>query len=148
MPRNTGKPSETEFENSILALGKAGWFYRITDAAEVRGITGKIGLGMHATPSDYVVCVHGQLHMAEVKSTNDKVKFPFNLLKKGQLSHGRRITAARGPYQVYLHRMETDHWYSIPLRSILAVQDAGRQSIPWDMMEQFRWDLRWPSPTI
>jgi penicillin-binding protein-related factor A (putative recombinase) len=144
--RNTGKPSEELFENSILALGKAGYFYRIKDAADIRGITGRVGQGMDATPSDYIVSVHGEVSFAEVKSTNDLTKFPFSLLKKGQKSHGKRIVASGGSYRVYIHRLKTDTWYCIPLRFIHAVQDAGAQSIPWEQMEKYKWHLSWKTP--
>lgn len=141
--RNTGKPSEALFEASITALGKHGYFYRITDAADVRGITGRVGTGMHATPSDYIISVRGVVEFAEVKSTNDLTKFPFSLLKKGQRSHGKQIVASGGLYRVYIHRLKMDTWYRIPLRSIQAVQQAGPQSIPWEQMEQFKWALTW-----
>lgn len=140
--RNTGKPTEALFEHSISALGKLGYFYRIKDAADIKGLTGKIGHA-DATPADYIISVKGVLEFAEVKSTSDLTKFAFALLKKGQKSHGARIVASGGLYRVYVHRLDKDLWYRIPLRSIQAVQAVGKQSIPWEDMEQFRWQLTW-----
>jgi penicillin-binding protein-related factor A (putative recombinase) len=140
--RNTGKPTEEVFEQSISRLGKAGYFYRITDASAVRGLTGVIG-HMPATPADYIICVHGTLEFAEVKSTKDETAFRFSLLKKGQKNHGRMIVASGGLYRVYVRRLADDTWFRIPMRSIIAVQDAGKQSIPWEQMERFKWQLTW-----
>lgn len=137
--RNTGKPTEALFESSIAALGKQGYFYRIKDAAAVRGLTGRVGVGMDATPADYICAVKGQTFFCEVKSTQHPTLFEFKLLKKGQNAHGTRILAAGGGYLVLIHRLETDDWYLMTMSRIHAhTADTGRKSLTWDEMRCFQ----------
>lgn len=137
--KNTGKPTEAMFEASIGALGKDGYFYRIKDAAAIRGLTGRVGQGVDATPSDYICAVKGSTFFCEVKSTQQPANFEFKLLAKGQNAHGKRILAAGGVYLVMIHRMTTDDWYLVPKGHLVAHEDkTGRKSIPWDDLEIFK----------
>ena len=138
MPTNTGKSSEKEFEARLSSLGKRAYFYRVKDAAAIRGLTGKIGHA-DATPADYIVVVDGDTHFAEVKSTINETSFPFSMLKKGQNSHGMRILAARGKYNVYIHHLPTEKWFRVPLSVINAVRDIGKASLKWNDLERYRW---------
>lgn len=139
MKKNTGKPTEALFESSILALGKQGYFYRIKDAAAIKGLTGSVGAGIDATPSDYICAVLGKTFFAEVKSTQHETLFEFKLLKKGQNAHGARIVAAGGGYLVFVHRMLTDDWYVIPMSAIRAHEATmNRKSMAWTEMGAFR----------
>jgi hypothetical protein len=70
MAKNSGKPSESDFEDILSRLGKRAYCYRIVDAAEVRGRTGRIGF-IRPAPSDYIVTIDGQTSYSEVKSTTD-----------------------------------------------------------------------------
>ncbi len=137
MAKNTGKPTERLFEASIDALGKRGYYYRIKDAAAIRGLTGKTGMA-DATPSDYICVVKGKMFFGEVKSTQHERLFEFSLLKKGQNSHGLRIIAAGGQYLVIVHRILTDEWYIIP-RSVIKDHEATtkERSIPWLDLRKF-----------
>jgi penicillin-binding protein-related factor A (putative recombinase) len=144
MAKNTGKPSETFFENVWLRLGKRAFCYRIADAAEVRGRTGKIGM-TRATPSDYIVTHAGVTFYAEVKSTQEKTSFPFSLLKKGQNAAAPQVVTAGGGYFVFAHNLTTDTWYRIPFEVITAVKAIGRSSIPWSEMETLKWTPPLPS---
>lgn len=134
--KNTGKPTEALFESAITALGKRGYFYRIKDAAEIRGLTGRIGSGVDATPSDYICAVNGSTFFAEVKSTQHATLFEFKLLKKGQNSHGARIVAAGGGYLVFVHNLLTDDWYVMPMSRIQKHKtETGRMSLSWSELE-------------
>jgi penicillin-binding protein-related factor A (putative recombinase) len=146
MAKNTGKPSETFFENVWIRLGKRAFSYRIADAAEVRGRTGNIGT-TRATPSDYVVTFDGVTFYAEVKSTQEKISFPFSLLKKGQKAAAPQVVAAGGGYFVFVHSLTTDTWYRVPFEVIAAVKAIGRSSIPWSEMETLKWKIPLPSST-
>lgn len=138
--KNTGKPTEKLFEDSITALGKDGYFYRIKDAAAIRGLTGSIGRAVDATPSDYVVCMLGETFFCEVKSTQHETLFEFSLLKKGQNAHSSRIIAAKGGYRVVIHRLSTDQWYIIPMSVILHhTVITQRKSFTWEELESYRW---------
>lgn len=144
MAKNTGKPSETFFENVWLRLGKRAFSYRIADAAEIRGRTGNIGT-TRATPSDYIVTFDGSTFYAEVKSTQEKTSFPFSLLKKGQKAAAPQVVTAGGGYFVFVHNLSTNTWYRVPYAVIQAVKDIGRSSIPWSEMETLKWNPPLPS---
>jgi penicillin-binding protein-related factor A (putative recombinase) len=137
--KNTGKPTEALFEGSITALGKEGYFYRIKDAAAIRGITGKVGAGIDATPSDYICAVKGQTFFCEVKSTQHETLFEFKMFRKGQNSHATRIMTAGGNYLVVIHRTLTDEWY-LAGKSVFTAHEVatGRKSMAWTDMEIFR----------
>ncbi|GJE78124.1 Holliday junction resolvase RecU [Methylorubrum suomiense] len=135
--RNTGKPTEALFEASITALGKDGYFYRIKDAAAIKGLTGRVG-HVDATPSDYICAVLGKMFFAEVKSTQHETLFEFKLLKVGQNAHGARITAAGGQYLVFVHRLATGDWYILPMNVIRDYEtNNSRKSMAWTEMEWF-----------
>ena len=137
--KNTGKPTERLFEESITALGKAGYFYRIKDAAAIKGLTGRVGVGIDATPSDYICVVKGTTFFCEVKSTHHATLFEFKMLARGQNAHGARIIAAGGNYLVMIHRMQTDDWYLIAKRHLVDHQDrTGTKSISWAELETFK----------
>jgi len=137
MAKNTGKPTERLFEASIDALGKRGYYYRIKDAAAIRGLTGKTGMA-DATPSDYICVVKGKMFFGEVKSTQHERLFEFSLLKKGQNAHGLRIIAAGGQYLVIVHRMLTDEWYIIPRSVIKDHEEKTKQrSMSWLDLRSF-----------
>lgn len=136
--KNTGKPTEALFEASITGLGKDGYFYRIKDAAAIKGLTGRVG-HVDATPSDYICAVLGKTFFAEVKSTQHETLFEFKLLKKGQHAHSTRIVAAGGGYLVIIHRMLTDDWYIVP-KSVLQRHEqlTTRKSMTWAELEGFK----------
>lgn len=136
MAKNTGKPSEQEFERIWNKLGKKAWVWRVVDAAEVRGRTGKIGFTRSA-PSDYVVARNG-VHFAEVKSTNDPTAFRFSLLRTIPSAMAVMILAAGGDYFVYIHRIPTDEWFRIPYQMI---RDHSARSLTWKELEGHKWKL-------
>lgn len=140
MAKNTGKPSERAFEARLSSAGKAAYFYRIKDAAAIKGLTGKIG-NVDATPSDYIVVIDGLTEFAEVKSTLDPERFSFSLLGKGQNSHAQRILTAGGGYRIYIHALVSGQWYRIPRLAIDSYQKFGRASLRWDEMNFYRWDV-------
>ncbi|TIW54179.1 MAG: hypothetical protein E5V54_22675 [Mesorhizobium sp.] len=136
MAKNTGKPSEQEFEKAWLKLGKRAWVWRVPDAAEVKGRTGNIGTTRPA-PSDYVI-VHNGAHFAEVKSTQDDTAFRFSLLRTKPSAMAVMILAAGGDYLVYIHRIPTDEWFCIPYSMI---RDHSARSLTWKELEGHKWKL-------
>lgn len=136
---NTGKEAEKEFEDRLRLKGKSAYFYRITDASDVRGMTGKIG-HIHAVPSDYIVVdeVYGT-HFAECKSTSDPKGFPYSLIKTAQWAHFERINAAGGMYVVYIKNMNSRSWFRVPL-AVIAHLRREKIALTWGILEeQFRW---------
>lgn len=134
MAKNTGKPSEQEFERIWNTLGKRAWVHRLVDAAEVRGRTGKAGFTRSA-PSDYIVA-HKGVHFAEVKSTQDPTAFRFSLLRTIPSAMAVMILAAGGDYLVYIHRLPTNEWFCIPYQMI---RDCPTRSLTWKELENYRW---------
>lgn len=140
MAKNTGKPSENEFEKIWKQLGKRAWLWRIPDAAEVKGRTGNTGWDRSA-PSDYIVA-HNGVHFAEVKSTSDPTAFRFSLLRIKPSAMASMILAAGGDYHVYIHRIPTNQWFHIPYQM---VRDCPNRSLTWKELERHPWTL--PSTT-
>lgn len=140
MAKNTGKPSEREFEAHFDRKGKQAFYYRIPDAAEVYGRVGSIGLTRPA-PSDYVLVFDGVTSFAEVKSTQSKTSFPFSILRTPQSAAAKQVLAAGGTYDVYLHDLTHNHWFKIPYSHIQSVKDAGKASIPWADLVSFLWEI-------
>ncbi|RWM90038.1 MAG: hypothetical protein EOR84_22780 [Mesorhizobium sp.] len=136
MAKNTGKPSEQEFESIWNKLGKSAWVWRVVDAAEVRGRTGKIGFTRSA-PSDYIVA-HNGVHFAEVKSTQDDTAFRFSLLRKIPSAMAIMILAAGGDYFVYIHRLPTNEWFRVPYAMI---RDTEKRSLTWQELKGHRWSM-------
>lgn len=134
--RNTGKPSEKAFEDAVAAAGKRAWCYRIKDAAAIRGITGRVGQGIDATPSDYILIWNKETFLCEVKSTQHPTLFEFSLLTKGQKGHYPQIEAAGGQYIIFVHRLTTGDWYQIPMYD---VAHHTSKSFSWTEMEKYRW---------
>lgn len=141
MAKNTGKLSEKIFELYHDRLGKRAYYYRIADAAEHYGRTGKIS-HVRPTPSDYILTVDGSTFYAEVKSTQNPTSFPFALLKKGQSAAGLQVVGAGGDYVIFVHNLTTDTWYRIPYQVLRAVKDIGKSSIPWSELENLKWNPR------
>jgi len=139
MAKNTGKPSEKFFEGVLDSLGKRASYFRLVDASEITGRTGKIAESARAQPSDYIVTLDGTTFYAEVKSTQNKTSFPFSLLKPAQWAAGVVVTGARGIYKVYVHNLNTDRWYVVPFTLIKQVKDAGKASIPWEQLKDYQW---------
>ncbi len=140
MAKNTGKPSEQKWEDHFTGLGKVAYYYRVVDAAEVRGRTGKIGF-IRPAPSDYVLVHQGRMSFAEVKSTQEKTSFPFSLLRTVQSGIAKMVIAAGGIYEVYVHNLITDTWYKIPYEVIQSTKDSGKASIPWSNLQDFKYAI-------
>lgn len=139
--RNTGKSSEAQWEAHFSSLGKRAYFYRVVDAAEVRGRTGKIGF-VRSAPSDYVLTVDGLTSFAEVKSTENKTSFPFSILRRSQTGPALMITKAGGAYDIYVHELAQDRWYKVPYSFILQWKEMmSKSSIPWLQLQGFLWPI-------
>lgn len=138
MSKNTGKPSEEDFEDRWARLGKAAHVHRFVDAAEVRGRTGKTGFTRKA-PADYLLTHNGRTTYAEVKSTQDDKAFRFSLLRAGQSAAAAMVIAAGGTYEVFVHRLLTNEWFRFPYSLVAETKAAGKASIPWSALQPYRW---------
>lgn len=133
--KNTGKPSEKIFEAFLDRLGKKACYFRLVDASEIVGRTGKVAVSARAQPSDYMVTMNGETFYAEVKSTSSKTSFPFSMIKPSQFAAATKVIAAGGTYRIFIHRLDTDTWYMIPFSHVTEVMDLKKSSIPWADLE-------------
>jgi penicillin-binding protein-related factor A (putative recombinase) len=136
--KNTGKPSEQDFETHWQRLGKAAFCFRFADAAEVTGLAGKI-VGLRAQPSDFIVVHEGVTSFCEVKSTGSETSFPFSMLKTTQGAFAKFTVTAKGSYLVYIHSLHLGRWFKIPYELVLTTREAGKASIPWKDLEPYSW---------
>ena len=145
--KNTGKPSEEEFEIFWARLGKRAYVYTFVDSSRATGRNKGKGLVMiDPQPADRLGSFDGVIHFAEVKSTALVTdRFDFKLLQRSQTSAARQVLAAGCPYFVYMHFIVTDEWFRIPYQVIDWYKSIGKSSIPKvDLIEK---GLRWNFPT-
>lgn len=137
--KNTGKPSEDEWQQILRRFGKRVFIHRNTDAADVRGrSSSQVKATVPSQPSDFVVVIDGDCHFAEVKSTIDQRSFKRSSIRTTQLAAARMILAAGGSYIVYVHRLATGDWYKIPIAAILA---DSRATFKWAELQPYKWEL-------
>ena len=127
------KSVEREFEASLDALGKSAYWHRLTDASDIKGLTGQVS-NQANQPSDYITVMGGVTAFSEVKSTHDKTAFRFSLLQTTQSAHALRITRAGGLHLVWCKHVPSGRWYRIPYTAIEQTKKDGRKSIPWREM--------------
>lgn len=114
----------------VSALGKRGYFHRLTDASDIKGLTGKTSNAAHQ-PSDYIIVVLGITYFAEVKSSHDATAFRFSMCQPSQLAHALRIDRAGGQHVIWCKHVPSGLWYCIPYRQIELAKADGHKSIPW-----------------
>jgi len=128
--KNTGKPSETIFDDHWVRYGKRAMVYKFEDAAALYGLNKK-AVANSKKPCDRLVVHDGQVIWAEVKSTHHKTSFPFSIIKKGQIGYAKMVRAAGGTYNFYVHSLLLDKWFCIPASVVL---DHDKQSLRWDFL--------------
>jgi penicillin-binding protein-related factor A (putative recombinase) len=132
--RNTGKPSEEEFEEYFKSFGKRAYVHRFVDAAEIKGRTGKVGEARPA-PADYLVTVDGETFYAEVKSTEHETRFAFSLLRTVQSAIAKQVLAAGGDYCLYIHSLHLNQWFKVPYSQ---VKSSPKKSLTWEELLPWR----------
>ena len=141
--KNTGKPSEQDFDDHFTRLGKRAYVHAFTDAAEVNGMNKgrKRITNVKAQPADRLVVLDGEMFFAEVKSSvSVDDRFDFKLLRKTQGAAAAQAIAAGGAYWIYYHHINTGEWFRFPYSLVAAVKADGRSSIPLDFLRKTnRW---------
>ena len=125
MSKTAWKTAEKEFEESLDALGKRAYYHRLTDSADIKGLTGRVS-NAASQPSDYIVVHDGLTYFAEVKSTHDETAFRASLLRPSQSAAAKQIIASGGQYIIWCKHVPTGRWYKIPHGQL-----DGRKSIKW-----------------
>jgi penicillin-binding protein-related factor A (putative recombinase) len=135
--------AQDEFETYMAAGGKRVFVHRITDSAEVRGMTA--GMSGRATghtkeqPADYVIVSFDTMYYAEVKSSKNPTSFPFKNIERGQWNAATRTDRAGGIYLFFLKNLVTGVWYKVPARVLL---DHTAKSIKWSDLQTHIWDRK------
>lgn len=135
--KNTGKPSEKEFQNIIASLGKRGYTHRFPDASDAFGRNKKL-MNIARQPGDFFVVENGEVYLADVKSCSNSSSFPFSLISKTQMAASRMITAAGGKYYFMVHNLKTNTWYKIASDII---HNCSKRSLKWSELEPYKWNL-------
>jgi hypothetical protein len=125
--------AEDDFDDYFKRKGKRAFVFKFPDAAEIFGRVGKIGQ-TRAVPSDRIVTCDGETFYAEVKSTEDPLRFKRSLLRKSQSAFATQIIAAGGQYLVFVKALVTSRWYVMPY----SIASAS-PSLLWSDMEAYKW---------
>lgn len=137
--KNTGKPSETAFENTLKFIyGKALHIVEFYDAAHLHGLN-KRAVMVPEQPADRLVTANGQTFFAEIKSVLNGTAFPFSMIKSNQLHAARMQVLSGGSYMFMVHNLATDTFYIVPAAEVFATKEAGKESLKWAEMTE--WEL-------
>ena len=136
MARNTGKPSEEEFVDHWQRQGKRAFVYKFEDAAALFG-KNKKAVANDAKPCDFIVVTPEETIWSEVKSTEHETRFPFSMIRRGQIGFAKQIVAAGGRYIFFVHSLKLNRWFAIPAGHLLMIRKDGKKSLSWEEMEQF-----------
>ena len=127
--------AEDDFDDYFKRKGKRAFVFKFPDAAEIYGRVGKIGQ-TRAVPSDRIVTCEGETYFAEVKSTEDPLRFKRSLLRKSQSAFATQIISAGGQYLVFVKALATNQWYVMPYNVASACS-----SLLWSDMEPYKWTI-------
>lgn len=133
MSRNSGKPSEREFEYRIK-----GRLIRIWDSADLAGLNGRV-VADFGKPSDFLVVTAAGVTFAEVKSSQSKSSFTYANIEKGQRSTAA-LCAASGcgtTYNFYLHALALERWFILTADEFVADIKAGIKSRKWESLQSW-----------
>lgn len=133
--KNTGKQSEKAFENclNVTYKGRA-YVHRFEDAAALHGMNGH-AVKVSKQPADYLICLNGQTMLAEVKSSVHATTFAFGCIKPHQIAAAKKIKLAGGQHKFFVHRIDTDVFYTLDVSQIEATLKDGRSSLKWADMQ-------------
>lgn len=132
--KNTGKPSEREFENTLeFIYGKAVHIVEFYDAAYLHGLNKRAVIAPEQ-PADRLVTANGQTFFAEIKSVLDGTAFPFSIIKTNQLVAAKKQMLSGGLYFFFVHNLATDTFYIVPAAEVFATIEAGKKSLKWSEM--------------
>jgi len=125
--------AEDDFDDYFKRKGKRAFVFKFPDAAEIYGRVGKIGQ-TRAVPSDRIVTCEGETYFAEIKSTEDPLRFKRSLLRKSQSAFATQVIAAGGLYLVFVKALVLNCWYVMPYRRATA-----EPSVLWTDLRDCIW---------
>ncbi len=134
MVKNTGKLSESRFENTLSAqYGKRVFIDRLQDAQALHGLNGH-AVKTARQSADYIVTLSGLTFYAEVKSSVNATSFSFSCISTHQLTAARQVRLAGGKYVFFIHNIKQDIFYMVDSSTIDRVGKT-RSSMKWSEME-------------
>lgn len=136
--RNTGKPSEADFEALFSQYGKLAHIERLVDSSEVHGRNKGKSLNVRKAIADYIVTLKGDTFYAEVKSTSEKTSFRFSMISIHQKAKAAMVTLAGGVYLIFATNLNTGKWYAIPYQ---VIRNNPKQSMKWDELGPYEWKV-------
>lgn len=137
--KNTGKPSEREFENTLnFIYGKALHIVEFFDAAYLHGLNKRAVIAPEQ-PADRLVTANGQTFFAEIKSVLNGTAFPFSIIKTNQLLAAKKQMLSGGLYFFFVHNLAGDVFYIVPASQVFETMESGKKSLKWN--EMTRWEL-------
>lgn len=135
--KNTGKNSEAAFENCIAHTYKGrAYVYRFEDGADLHGLNGH-AVKSAKKPADFLVCLNGHTHLAEIKSSVNLTSFAFGIIKPHQLMHAKKIKLAGGFHKFYVHHLDKDIFYVVDVVQIEQAMKNGKSSLKWSDLSKW-----------
>ena len=126
--------SEQIFDAHWKNKGKRASVVTFTDTRKLRG-AGGTGFA-NARPSDRLVTYQGRTFFAEVKSTSEKVSFPYSNIEPMQIGWAKKIVAAGGEYFFFVHALHTDQWFKVPAQFVLT---SDKRSAKFTELSPYIW---------
>lgn len=131
--KNDGKDAEVAF---LAYWAPRGHVQRIRDKKDLMGLNGGQRVADFKKPSDFLVSAPDvPLHYAEVKSTNDAVRFSFGKIQDGQSSAALQ-EAKRGSqsYKFYIFSYPLGQWFLMDCTEYADALSAGARSMKFEDM--------------
>lgn len=140
MTRNTGKPSENIFDSYVLMQGKRFCLIPFQDQASLVGLNrGKIVKSANQ-PSDRLVVWNGHTVFCEIKSTEDPTGFRLALIKDTQVGFAKKITAAAGQYDIFIHSLSLNQWFRVSWPEMAKFFEGPKRSVRWEELKSYRFE--------
>lgn len=130
------KSVEAWFES--IWFGKDSYCFQFHDSRAAMGVTGSKRVFTTEHPSDFLVTNRGETFYAEVKSSQEKVSFPFSNVKKSQWKAAAQVTAAGGKYFFFIYSHAMECWYKIDGQQMLDFKRI-KESVRWTDLNDFIW---------
>lgn len=128
MVTNTGKPSESFFEENVSGL-----VFRLRDKADLVGLNKGRNVAAFGNPSDYFLINEDGGFLCEVKSTTSKTSFSLSAFTPAQKAAIYKCHK-RGygdKYLIYIHSIHLDQWFRITAEDFMSIISKGKKSIKW-----------------
>lgn len=139
MTKNTGQQSQDHFEAYIRCQGKSYYLYRFEDQKDLYRMNAGKRVKAGGKPADFLVAWNGQTSLVDVKSTIDPIGFRLSDIRQVQKEHAMAFSASNNTYFFFIHALTGNRWYRVDWAFIRQVLEAGRKTIRWSEIEEFRY---------